>query len=90
MLEVRYNKNTKELTGWWRDRHGNHEVKLKNRPNEEMAMLDIGIPDKGLDAWLYDGDKLIPNPAYVEPKLPRDYGKEMDELKVELSKLKKS
>ncbi len=46
MLEIRYNKTTKELTGWWGDRHGNYEVKLKNRPDEAMVLLDIPIPDK--------------------------------------------
>ena len=73
MLEIRYNKTTKELTGWWGDRHGNHDVKLKNRPNGAMALLDIPTPDKPLDALLYDGDKLIPNPGYIEPEPSRDF-----------------
>ena len=69
MLEIRYNKNTKELTGWWGNRFGNHEVKLKNRPDEVIIELDIPIPDKPLRAWLYDEttQALIPNLAYVEP-----------------------
>lgn len=67
MLEIRYNKSTKVLTGWWGDRFGNHEVKLKNRPDEAMAMLAIPIPDKPLGAWLYDGKSLVPNPSYIEP-----------------------
>ena len=86
MLEIRYNKITKELTGWWGDRHGNHEAKLKNRPDEAMAMLDIDIPDKDLSAWLYVGKKLIPNPAYVEPIPPRDLLAEIDVLKARLNK----
>lgn len=90
MLEIRYNTTTKELTGWWGNRHGNHEVKLKNRPNEVMVELDIGIPDKPLGAWLLDNGKLIPNPSYVEPEPPRDLAKEIDELKADIEKLKTS
>ncbi len=86
MLEIRYIRDTKELTGWWGDRHGNHDVKLKNRPDEAMAMLDIPIPDKSLDAWLFDGKKLTPNPAYVEPEPPRDLLAEIDELKARLDR----
>ncbi len=89
MLEVRYNETTKELTGWWGDRHGNHEVKLKNRPSEKMAMLDIDIPEKDLSALLFDGTKLIPNPAHVEPPPPRDLLAEIDELKARLDKITK-
>ncbi|GAG87228.1 unnamed protein product [marine sediment metagenome] len=88
MLEIRYNTITKEVTGWWGDRHGNHEVKLKDRPNEAMAMLDIGIPNKPLAAWLYDGKKLVPNPDYIEPKPPRDLATEIDDLRAEIQELK--
>lgn len=72
MLEIRYNKSTKELTGWWGNRHGNYKAKLKNRPDNVMAMLDIPIPDKPLGAWLYDEatQSLVPNPDYIEPKPP--------------------
>ena len=89
MLEIRYNKTTKELTGWWGDRHGNEDVKLKNRPDEAMAMLDIPIPDEPLDAWLFDVDTLIPNPTYVELPPPRNLLVEIDELKARLDKIKK-
>ncbi len=89
MLEIRYNKTTKELTGWWGDRHGNHEVKLKNRPNEAIAILDIPVPVKPLDVLLFDTDKLIPNPAYTEPEPPRDLLAEIDELKARLGKITK-
>lgn len=88
MLEVRYNKDTKELTGWWGDRHGNHDVKLKNRPDEVMALVDIPLPEKEINAYLFGGDKLIPNPAYVEPEPPFDAKAEIAELKAEIEKLK--
>ncbi|KKK51009.1 hypothetical protein LCGC14_3119290 [marine sediment metagenome] len=84
MLEIRYNKTTKELTGWWGSRHGNEEVKLKNRPNERLALLDIPIPDKPLDAWLFNTNKLIPNPNYIEPTPPRDLVAEIDDLKAKI------
>ena len=87
MLEIRYNKSTQELTGWWGDRYGNHEVKLRNRPDEAMAMLDISIPDGPLAAWLFDVDTLIPNPAYVEPPPPRNLLAEIYKLKDRLDKV---
>ncbi len=89
MLEVRYNTQTGEVTGWWGSRHGNGEVKLKNRPDEAMAMLDIGISDKPLNAWLFDGKKLSPNPDYVEPSPLRDLLAEVDELKARLNDITK-
>ena len=54
MLEVRYNKVTKKVTGWWGDRHGNPEVKLKNRPDEVIVMVDMDLPDKPIEELLYD------------------------------------
>ena len=88
MLEIRYNKLTKELTGWWASRHGNHDVKLKNRPGEKMAVLDVPIPDKPLGAWLFDKGKLTPNPGYVESEPPRDLEAEIDELRAEIEELR--
>ena len=89
MLEVRYDTATKALTGWWGDRHGNHDVKLKNRPDEKMALIDIPVPDKPSGAWLFDKGKLIDNPAYVEVEPPRDLETEIDELRAEIEKIKK-
>ena len=88
MLEIRYDKTTRKITGWWGDRHGNEEVKLKNRPDEAIALLNIPLPDKSLDAWLFDTDKLIPNPAYVEPLPPRDLLAELIANKAEINELK--
>ena len=88
MLEIRYNNNTKELTGWWGNRHGNHDVKLRKRPNEKIALLDIPISDKPLEAWLCDGKKLMPNPDYVEAEPPRDLEAEIDELRAEIGELR--
>lgn len=87
MLEIRYNTLTNEVTGWWGSRFGNHEVKLKDRHDEAIIELDILVPDKPLEAWLYDGDKLIPNPDCVEPKPPRNLIVEIDELKARLDSI---
>ncbi|KKL17998.1 hypothetical protein LCGC14_2479940 [marine sediment metagenome] len=91
MLEIRYNKQTKELTGWWGSRFGNHDIKLKNRPNEAIVALDISIPDKSPDAWLYDKatKTLIPNLNYVEPKPSRNLVAEVDALKEQVKELTK-
>lgn len=88
MLEIRYNKSTKELTGWWFNRPGNLKAKLKNRPNQAIATLDIPIPDKPLGAWLFAVDKLMANPDYIEPEPPRNLAAELDELKAEVEALK--
>ena len=86
MLEVRYNTNTKELSGWWSSsKLGNHEAKLKNKPDYAIALLDIPIPDKPLEAWLYNGRKLVPNPNYIE-HIPRNYGTEIDDIKTRLDR----
>lgn len=87
MLEVRYNKATGEVTGWWAMRHGNHKAKLKNKPDDVIIMLDIPAPDKSITAYLFNGDKLIANPNYVEPAPPRDLKAEIDELRAGLDKL---
>jgi len=89
MLEIRYNKNTKELTGWWGDRHGNHEIKLKNRPDEAIALIDTPIPDKPLEALLFDKETLVPNPSYAEPRPPRDFAIELNSLKAMVEGLEK-
>ena len=80
MLEVRFNLNTGEVTGWWGNRHGNRSVKLNNRPDEALAYIDISVPDKPLGAWLCDGTKLTPNPDYVEPEPPRNLAAGVDKL----------
>ena len=89
MLEIRYNKITKEITGWWGGRHGNREIKLKNRPNEAIALINTPVPNKPLGAWLCDGTTLTPNPEYVEPKPPRNLKAEIDELRAEIKILQR-
>ena len=85
-MEIRYSTITKKVTGWF-SRKGNHEVKLKNRPNEAIIELDIKTPATPLDAWVCDGKELTPNPTYVEPPPPRDTLKELDELKTRVANI---
>lgn len=70
MLEVRYNTETKEVTGWCGD--NNQFGNLKDRGGEAIVILDILIPDKPLNAWLYDeaSNSLIENPNYIPPEPP--------------------
>lgn len=69
MLEVRYNTDTKELTGWSGDPE---QFGILNRgwDNEAIVILDIPIPDKPLEALLFDEttQTLVDNPDYVEPE----------------------
>jgi len=61
MLEVRYNIDTKQVTGWWGSRHGNHDVKLRNRPNEAITYLDIPVPSHTLENSFLDLDARVIN-----------------------------
>ena len=87
MLEIRYNKTTYRVSGWCgRERSfGN----LQDREGEEIVIIDMGVPPKALEAYLYDttGECLIDNSAYVEPKPPRDLLVEIDDLKARLTAL---
>ena len=88
MLEVRYHLETKQLSAWCGDekQFGNLDY---GRDNEAIVVLDIPIPSKPLDAWLFDTDKLIPNPSYVEPEPPRNLEAEIDELKTIIDNITK-
>lgn len=83
MLEIRYNKSTRLLTGWCADsrQFGN----LADRGNEGITILDIPIPDKKIGAWLFDGQKLIPNPDYAEPLPPRNLEQEIDAMRAQVA-----
>ncbi len=83
MLEIRYNKTTKVLTGWWsgESRQGNTERKLQNRSNETITMLNITAPGNSLDEWLMGDGVLIPNPKYTPQPPRRNLLKELDDLK---------
>ncbi len=86
MLEVIFNNITKEIRGWCGDarQFGNQE-----KEGYTVVILDTPIPDEPPDALLCDGQKLISNPAYVEPEPPRDLLAEIDELKARLDKITK-
>lgn len=72
MLEVRYNLETKVVTGWCsdEDQFGN----LGDRDGREaLIILDIDSPPKPCRAFLYDetAECLIDNPDYPQPQPPR-------------------
>lgn len=86
MLEIRYNTDTKEVTGWCGDpeQFGNLD---RDRDNEVIIVLNIPIPEKSCSAYLYDEatQSLIDNPDYVEPEPPRDPLAEIDEIKTKIA-----
>lgn len=88
MLEVTYNTETKKLRAWNGD-----PKQFRNlvREGHTVVVLDIPVPDKDINAWLFDEktQSLIPNPDYVEPEPPRDLALEIDDLKAEIKELKK-
>lgn len=67
MLEIRYNINTKEVLGWCGDENqfGNLD---REQPDEAIVILDIPIPVKVAQAYLFDEttQTLVDNPDYVE------------------------
>lgn len=87
MLEVRYKTDTKKLTAWCADtkQFGN-----LNREGHTVIILDIPIPNKPMEALLYDEatQTLIDNPDYVEPEPVRDLRAEIDELKAGQDEMK--
>lgn len=87
MLEIRYLIATGELTAWNGDEKTFGRLD-RGRATEEITIVDAPIPDEELRAWLFDGDKLIPNPNYVEPKPPRDLAQEIDTLRNENTEIK--
>lgn len=66
MLEIRYNLDTREITGWCGDpaQFGNLD---RGWPTEEIDILDIPIPPKPLEAYLYEDGVLSDNPDYRPP-----------------------
>lgn len=87
MLEIRYNKTTKKVSGWCGD-----EAQfglLKDRAGEKKVIIDVPIPPKNCTAYLYDpiGKILIDNPDFVGPKPPRNLAAEIDDLKARLTAL---
>lgn len=91
MLEIRYNKTTKEITGWCGDetQFGNLD---RGRSEEAVIILNIPIPSLSCEAYLLVNPdtvpKLVDNPNYVEPPPLGDLTAEIDELKAEIEKLK--
>jgi len=85
MLEVRYNTETKKLSGWCGDpeQFGNLD---RARDNEAVVVLDIPIPTEPIQALLYDEatQSLIDNPDFVEPEPARNPLAEIDKINTKL------
>ena len=85
MLEVKYNKYTKEVTGWCGDTKQFGYLKPDN--NEKVVILDIPLPDKPPCAVLFSKNKLILNPDYVEPEPAINIPDKIKELEARVKKL---
>jgi len=73
MLEIRYITETKELTAWQSnpDRFGKAD---RGREEESIIILDIPLPDKPMEALVFDETtgSLTDNPDYVDTIRPPD------------------
>ena len=88
MLEVLYDKLTKEVRGWCADpkQFGNFTA----RKGQAVVILPGGPPDFRSDDYFVDlaAQKVVGNPDYV-PVVQRDLHAEIDELRAEIEELKK-
>ncbi len=87
MLEVLYDKATKEVRGWCAD-----PTQFGNFPTgkgKTVVILDCDIPAVESDVYTVDlvAQEVVGNPDYV-PVTPRDLNAEIDELRAEIEKLK--
>lgn len=88
MLEVRYLKDTGELTGWCGDVEQFGKLD-RGRDTEDVVTLTEDVPAGPLAAFKYDGDKLATNPDYVPPEPARNLAAEINGLDDRLKKLEK-
>ncbi len=88
MLEVLYDKDTKEVRGWCADskQFGNFTAKK----GQEVVILDCGPPTVESNVYTVDlaAQTILGNPDYMAP-VPRNLEAEMDELRAEISEMKK-
>jgi len=85
MIEIRYIKDTGEITGLCEDVEQFGHLDRK-RDTEAITILDTPIPDKPIYAFLLNAKKNIleVNPNYVELSKPVDLAAELAELKAKL------
>jgi len=88
MLEVLYDKVTKEVRGWCADpaEFGNFTAKK----GQTVVVLDCGIPTIESDVYTVDlvAREVVGNPDYVAV-VPRDLYAEIDQLRTEIGELRK-
>lgn len=86
MIRIRYHEEIGKITGWrgTEDRFDS----LSERVGQTTVILDIPIPAKNKSAYLYDEKiGLVPNPAYIEPRPPRDLITEINVINARLKVL---
>ncbi len=88
MLEVLYDKATKEVRGWCGD-----SSEFGNFPpgkGKAVVILDCDIPTIESDVYTVDlvAQKVVGNPDYA-PVVRRDLYAEIDELRAEMGRLRK-
>ena len=88
MLEVLYDKATKEVRGWCAD-----PLQFGNFPpgkGKTVVILDCDIPTIESDVYTVDlaTQKVVGNPDYV-PVVARDLYAEIDKLRAEIGELRK-
>lgn len=86
MLEIRYNKKTKEVTGWCGDPSQWHH--LDRGRDETIVYPNIAIPEKSCLAYLYNetSQALVANPGYIV-SVKREPLVEIDTLKARVKTL---
>ena len=66
MIRIRYKKSTGQIVGW---RSGDRLDSLTKRTSAyDLVDLDIAVPTEPAAALLFDGEKIVANPDYIEPK----------------------
>jgi hypothetical protein len=87
MLEIRYNKTTKQVMGWNSDPSVVGNLQPRNS-DEAMTILNVGIPTVVSDVYFIDlaQGKVFPNPTYTPPVVI-DLKTVVDQLKTDLATL---
>lgn len=89
MLEIIYDKLTKQIKAWNSDTKSLNSYKLKE--DESRVILDIDPPNLQTDWYIFDEVKqsISGNPDYIFTP-PRDPFAEIDDIKVRLEIVEKS
>lgn len=83
MLEVLYDKDTKEVRAW----NGDDKVQgnFKPKAGQGVIILPIDPPNFESDWYKVEGKKIVGNPDYIKPVV-RDLEAEIDDLGARLKR----